>query len=289
MDERPRRRRRRRPQQEPRSLPLPLILVAIVVAGFAIGGAFSLYAHRDTRIASAPPSAEPSSIVTLAPAPLETLAPPAPSPTPEASPTVTASPRPAPSPSPSPAPASSPTASPRATVNETATPAASPSDTPSPAATHGVPPTAKPVAIATAKPVVVATAKPTALATPKTLAAVVPKPVATPVPAQATQSDFARQSESVVRSYLSALARGDDAGAAAVLDAPAGSRAAQLSEKEFAGPEMRISDIEAHGSGDDVRVDVDLQTAKGAYFAQFFVKKSPSGTAVIVNHDFIKP
>ena len=92
-----------------------------------------------------------------------------------------------------------------------------------------------------------------------------------------------------MRAYLSALARGDDAAAQAALDAPSGSRAAQLSEKEFAGPDMRISSVEAHGTSESARVDVDVQTPKGAYFAQFFVKKSPGGSALIVNHDFIKP
>ncbi len=93
----------------------------------------------------------------------------------------------------------------------------------------------------------------------------------------------------MVREYLSALARGDDASAQADLDAPAGSREASLSEKEFAGPDMRIANLQAHGTGDSARVDVDIQTAHGAYFAQFFLQKSPSGGAVIVNHDFIKP
>jgi hypothetical protein len=106
---------------------------------------------------------------------------------------------------------------------------------------------------------------------------------------ETADSRFASASAAVVRAYLAALARGDDASARASLDAPSGSRASKLSEKEFAGPGMHIAKIEAHGTGDDARVDVDIDTPGGSYFAQFFLKRSPTGAAVIVNHDFIKP
>jgi outer membrane biosynthesis protein TonB len=177
-----------------------------------------------------------------------------------------------------------PSASPAA-----ATPEAVESAAPSPAPATPTPKPATPKPVAAVKPDV--SAKPVAVAPPVKTAAPVPvkaAPTTAPV-TETADSDFARQSAGVVRAYLTALARGDDTAAEAALDAPTGSREASLTEKEFAGPDMRIARIEAHGTGDSARVDVDLLTAKGAYFAQFFVKKSASGAPLIVDHDFIKP
>jgi hypothetical protein len=108
-------------------------------------------------------------------------------------------------------------------------------------------------------------------------------------PVDEADSDFARLAAGVVRSYLNALARGDDAAASMAISAPAGSRAARLSEKEFAGSSMRITNLDAHGTSDSALVNVDMATSKGAYFAQFTLRRLPSGAAVIVDHSFIKP
>jgi hypothetical protein len=110
-----------------------------------------------------------------------------------------------------------------------------------------------------------------------------------PVPVDEADSDFARLAAGVVRSYLNELSSGDDATAAAALGAPAGSRAARLSEKEFADRSMRIVKLDAHGTVDTASVNVDLTTSKGAYFAQFTLRRSASGAALIVDHTFIKP
>jgi hypothetical protein len=88
---------------------------------------------------------------------------------------------------------------------------------------------------------------------------------------------------------LGALARGDDASAAMSIGAPAGSRAARLSEKEFADASMRITSLDAHGTSDSASVNVDVTTSKGAYFVQFTLRRASSGAAVIVDHTFIKP
>jgi hypothetical protein len=116
-------------------------------------------------------------------------------------------------------------------------------------------------------------------------------PVATsaPGPEIDADSEFSRSAATVVRAYLEALARGDDEAARASLAAPAGSAAAQLSEKAFAGPDMHIAKLDAHGTNGDARVDVDIDTPRGAYFAQFYLKRTGSGAVAIVNHNFIKP
>jgi hypothetical protein len=256
------------------------VLVAIVAGGFAIGAVISLLTHRSAGTVALPSgTTAPIARVTLAPAP---------PPTPVATPDT-----PPPAEEPTAAPTARPTAKPTAAPTATRAPATAspaPSAAPSPAATSeatAAPATAAP---ATARP---ATPRP---ATPRPVlptirpAAVAAAPAKTVAPAPPDGStEFARQSASVVRAYLSALARGDDTSAESDLDAPAGSRAAQLSEKEFAGPDMRIANVETHGTADGARVDVDIQTPRGAYFAQFFLKKSATGAAVIVSHDFIKP
>ncbi len=266
------------------------MLVAIVAGGFAIGAVISLLTHRSAGTVALPSgTTAPIARVTLAPAP---------PPTPVATPDT-----PPPAEEPTAAPTARPTAKPTAAPTATrapATPSPSPSAAPSPAATSETtagPATAAP---ATARPATPRPATPRPAtprpATPRPVlptirpAAVAAAPAKTvaPTPPDGT-TEFARQSASVVRAYLSALARGDDTSAESDLDAPAGSRAAQLSEKEFAGPDMRIANVETHGTADGARVDVDIQTPRGAYFAQFFLKKSATGAAVIVSHDFIKP
>jgi len=129
---------------------------------------------------------------------------------------------------------------------------------------------------------VIATAAPTPA--PRVTAKPTPAP-----PVDEADSDFARLAAGVVRSYLNALARGDDAAARMALSAPAGSRAARLSEKEFADASMRITSLDAHSASDSATVNVDLATSKGEYFEQFTLKRLPSGAAVIIDHTFIKP
>jgi hypothetical protein len=85
--------------------------------------------------------------------------------------------------------------------------------------------------------------------------------------------------------YLSALERGDRESAAAELASrPAGA----LPEEGVVDQSTQIRGVEVHGTGDIVTVDVDLTTSAGAYSAQYTVKKSPTGAALIVNHSIVK-
>ena len=90
----------------------------------------------------------------------------------------------------------------------------------------------------------------------------------------------------MVRGYFAALARGDDAGARAALDP---SKPRELGEKEFVDSSLRITSLDAHGTGNRATVNVDLATARGEYFEQFHLRRSPAGSAVIVDHTYIRP
>jgi hypothetical protein len=101
-------------------------------------------------------------------------------------------------------------------------------------------------------------------------------------------SDFARLSAGVVRAYLRALQRGDDDSAYASLGAEPGQHGVNLNEKQFADSSMRIRRVEAHGGVDSAQVEVDVESTNGAYFAQFFLRRTASGAAVIYNKNFVK-
>jgi hypothetical protein len=51
----------------------------------------------------------------------------------------------------------------------------------------------------------------------------------------------------------------------------------------------RIKHVEARGTGDAATVNVDFDTANGAYFGQYTVRRTAAGAAVIVAHTIIKP
>jgi hypothetical protein len=284
-------RRSRRPQQPERgTFPLIPILLGVIVAGFALGALLSMLGRNSgTTVANVTPA--PLAAPSLTPLPKATL--PRPTPLVRHTPARPASPKPKPKPKPTPA------ATPRTLPNPAAS--APPSTPPSAAPASGA--TRQAVAFVSAAPSAPPTEKPTA--PPHPPPAVRPPPNRPPAGATAraepppftavprteveADSDFARSAATVVQTYLAALARGDDEAARATLTAPSGSAAAQLSEKAFAGPDMRIAKVDAHGTADSARVDVDIDTPRGAYFAQFYLKKSASGAVTIVNHNFIKP
>jgi hypothetical protein len=238
------------------SVPLIPVLLGVIVLGLAFGAGLSVLLQRNTK--------SPVAIVTAAPAPTST-------------PTASAT-------------------GPGLTLNVPKSPP-----------TPGAMPTSRRVAIA-ASPLVVApvpaavvtavriTPKPAATLPPYAVreaprpvtAAPLPVPTAAPTTDEA-DSEFARLSAGVVRSYLGALARGDDASARTVLDGPRGSPAVRLSEREFADPSLRIVKLDAHGISDSATVNVDLSTSKGAYFEQFSLRRSPTGAALIIEHTFIRP
>ena len=275
------------------------VLAGIVLAGFALGAGVSVFEHRNAGgVADGLPSAQPAPIVTPVPGarrttePIEASPPPTLAPAPTATPVRHAKPTPRASPKPEPtASAGVPTPGPAASATgpapgETA-PAAGATAAAERSSAPASPAARVPAPAASARP---AAPRPTARPAPPSPSPATPKPAVQRTPAgDVADSEFARRSAATVRAYLAALARGDDAAAQSEIDAPAGSRAARLAEKEFAGPDMRITNVQAHGTGESARVDVDIQTSHGTYFAQFFLEKAASGAPLIVNHDFIKP
>jgi hypothetical protein len=108
---------------------------------------------------------------------------------------------------------------------------------------------------------------------------------ATPV-AQGATTPFQRLAASVVRVYLGSVSRGDRASAAAELASPP---AGSLPEESVVDASTAIRSVTVHGTtGDVVTVDVDLHTATGSYAAQYTVKKSPTGAALITGQSIVK-
>ncbi|MBC5811656.1 MAG: hypothetical protein GIW95_12505 [Candidatus Eremiobacteraeota bacterium] len=258
------------------------ILIGVVVAGFAIGAGVSVLTQRGRTI-------DNTTVVLASPAPEATSRPQRKT-TPEPTLVPLATPRPqrtvaqaigTPHP-----------LRPAATVVAMATSAIV---TPQPAQPKANPvritarPAIAPRIVVTAVPqrvAVASTARPTPPVTPRPLATASAVP---DVPDDA-DSAFARLSAGAVRTYLNALARGDDATAQALIAARPNSHAGALSEKAFADSSMRITGLDAHGTPDDgAMVNVDITTAKGNYFARFTLRRNNNGAAVIVDHDFIKP
>lgn len=294
----PRRSRRRPPRDEGPSLPLVPILIAVIVIGFVIGAGLSMAArHRDeipgAGAASAPPTIPP---LREAPPPSPEPATPQPSDSPSASP----SPRPSPKrthapPSPSPLPSAGPSASPSAEVSPSpaasqSAPAASPAATPAGTAA----PTASAAPTATPAPQPARTRKPATEAPATAVPATAPPATAAPQTASpatsASQGDgaatpFGHLAASVVRVYLTAVGRGDRDAAVAELAAPPSGR---LPEAGIVDASTEIRHVEVHGGGSIVTVDVDLHTASGSYAAQYTVKRTDTGAALIVDGSIVK-
>lgn len=272
--------RRRRGSTPRTALPLVPILIGLIVVGFAIGAALSLLERKQPEsVAVGSPTAAPTPLapVTLAPqataAPIEPTTVPIPSP--EAKPSIR----------PSPHRRATPAARPVSPVP--VQPTIAPMPRPSPVARVTNPPTKPPVVAALPRPLPSPRVAAPAIA-PSAIASQMPQ--STPLPEATDQydSDFARLSAGVVRAYLRALQRGDDDSAYASLGATPGSAGASLTEKQFAVPGMRITRLNAQGHGDSAQVDVDVDSPSGTYFAQFFLRRTPSGAAIIYNKSFIK-
>ncbi len=106
-----------------------------------------------------------------------------------------------------------------------------------------------------------------------------------PVVVSGSTTPFARLAASVVRVYLSAVARGDyDSAAAELASPPAGA----LVEESVVDGATQVRAVEVHGTGDIVTVNVDLKTSAGPYSAQFTVQKSSTGAALIADHSITK-
>ncbi|MGP6158785.1 MAG: hypothetical protein ACLPYS_14985 [Vulcanimicrobiaceae bacterium] len=103
-------------------------------------------------------------------------------------------------------------------------------------------------------------------------------------------SDFAQLSAGVVRNYLGDIMRGDEESAYAAFGAAPGDRGIIFSEQGIVDAQTQIVRVDARQTGTDAAtVDVVLKTSKGQYFAQYFLKRSPTGAALITDHEMIKP
>ena len=265
MEEGPPRRTRRRSQRG-RSFPIVPAVLGVLVVGFLIGVALSLFGNRlGSPLALASPSPPPP--------PSKAPAPPVPRPPPAAGPTVLSHGVPLPEHTRAHVALASPAApAPSSPALATASPGL-------PA--HRPPPTAPPARVPTSK----ASAPPLARSAEASAG-----PAATGASQDYADSDFSRLSAGVVRAYLGAVMRGDQDSAYAAFGATPGDKGIILTEQGIIDPGTQIVRVDARQTGDNAAtVAVDLQTAKGSYFVQYFLKRSPTGAALITNHEIIKP
>ncbi|HEY1429413.1 MAG TPA: hypothetical protein VGF18_07555 [Candidatus Tumulicola sp.] len=254
-----RRRRRSDDTRESNGLPLiPLVLV-VIFAGLLLGG---LLAH----FFGGPGKQANNVAVARATPPLVTPVPA------ESMPSTTPTPAPSPRSSKSPKPSSSPSAGP------SVSPAASPSRSPSPAAstTPKVSPSPHATAHATVRPsaVAVQTQSPAA-AHPQAVATATPAVTAAPAaPSGSTRA------ESVVRSYLSAVASGNRALATTYL-------ASGVPGEVFMDQTARVVSLKSSEAGSGYRVSADVVTSNGEYAVTFSVAPGASGLQ-ITDHYAIK-
>lgn len=246
----------------------PLVLI-VILAGLLLG---AVLAHFFRAHSAAPPPPLPSVTVT-------------PVPSPSSLPSLLVTPTPSPRASATTLRSASP--SPRASAST------EPSATPSPKATHTPRATQKPVAKVTVKPL--ATARPVlkpiihysvVTPVPSTLKPIAPKPppaIAPAMPTAAAHTDAGR-AEAVVRSYLSAMARGDSGTARTFL-----ASGMLPTESSFMNASAHIDSLrESKNADGSYAVAADVTTSKGEYYITFTVQVGPdSGT--ITDHTAIKP
>ncbi len=220
-------------------MPVLLLGLLVVLAGLAIGG----LAGRLTAMHAHLPTSVPS----ISPVPTET-----PTLAPESTPTPKTTPTPKPTPS----------------AKPKATPTAKPSPTASPVAT--VTPSAEPSA--TPKPAAKAAATPR---TPekKSISPVVRKALPSPTPAPAIGGSSAR---ALVRVYLADLARGDTAGASALL--------ASGSPDTFIDGTLQIGSVASAPTANGAQ-SVTAQIIVGVkHYTMSFLVGERGGHAVILSH-----
>ncbi len=277
--------RRSRPPSTPPpggGVPLVPILIAVVVLGFVIGAGLSLVGKRGPTPQNVVVTTRATTAATETPVtPAPTEAPASPEPT-SRSPKPTSAPTEFPSATP--APAKTSRATPRATSAPSAAPTRAPA-TPAPVtaapATPALATHAPIVTNAPARPPVAAVAAIPARATTKAAPASATPQLDAPAPSDDSDSEFAKLATAVVRQYIAAVARGDDATARAAF----GSGAPEtLAETGILNASTRIQHIEARSAGDNATVNVDLRTASGLYFGQYTVHRTSSGAALIANH-----
>lgn len=176
----------------------------------------------------------------------------------------------------------SPTAAPTASAAPTSTPAATAAPTRTPLATATPEKTAVPASV-TAPVAVVHTASPTPAPIktmqPRTTIPVARRPEPAAQPPTPAQENAAAQT---VRSYISALKRGDPQAAALYLGNGS-------PDEDFITEDTRITSLSSTANGDgSYKVGVDMQTSRGEYYETFVVAQTDNG-ARILDKTAIKP
>jgi hypothetical protein len=219
---------------------LPLLLV-VIFAGLLLGGLLAKF-FGQPKIAA---QASPMPLVTPVSTPGRRSTPAAPSPSP--------------SPEHSAAPSAMPSSSPRPSPNPTHVP----SPSPKPAATEAV------VVITPPPRASAASEEPAPAATPAAESSLAAEPTpASPASPGTLGSDRA---SSVVRSYLEAVARGDQSTAAGYLTSG-------LPNESYMTPSAKIASISSDKNADGTyKVTADVITPKGEYFETFRVENGPYG------------
>jgi hypothetical protein len=248
-------RRRRLEPEPPKSGGIPLVplIVLVILGGLLLGGLLTRFfgnAANGTR--------QPASVPSFTPLPGATESGPQPE-----------TPSPVPTPSPTSAPSASPSrsakvsASPAATASAGGTPTASPQATRS-AAPHVV------AARTTAPPVIIITPSPAPSATPAA------SPEGTTTPALIAGAASTQHASSIVRSYIGALANGDQSTATGYL-------ASGIPDESFINPNVNVvvSDLRTTQNDDgSFTVTAQIQTAKGSYLETFTLHNGPYGMQI---------
>ena len=257
MDDFPRRRRLQ--PQEPKKgggIPIFPLVVLVIFAGLLLGGALAKFFGHSPALATPAPTFTP-------------LPSPAPTSAPRATPHRSASPSPSTSPSKAPSPTPSASSAPKGT------PSASPAR-----------------ATATAAPSVIYITPQPKASVVKTLAPRTPAPrsptpsvvaAASPTPTQSTAGSTSGRPASIVRAYLAAVLRGDEATATGYL-----SRG--LPNESFYTGASKITDVETtHNADGSYTVAVDITAPTGEYYETFKLAEGPGGLCLqIVDHYAIK-
>jgi hypothetical protein len=239
-----RRRRRLEPEPERRGLPLLPLLLVVIFAGLLLGGLLAKFFGR-------------------APAPAPKVAA-LPSPIPSITPIITSAPSLAAS------PGSQPSVVPSASPSPSATPSTRPVRTPRPS------PSA-PVIVVTPPPKPETTSDRGAdQNTPQpqgTGSNVATAPTAAPLVTAAPQSN-SEPAVALVRSYLHALARGDQPTATDYL-------VSGLPNETYMTSAAKINSVDGVKNSDgSYKVTADVSTAEGEYFETFTVKNGPYGLQI---------
>lgn len=92
----------------------------------------------------------------------------------------------------------------------------------------------------------------------------------------------------LVRGYLEALIRGDEASGYAALGGDPGDPGLTLSEEAFLDPSARVTSVRTTSAdAQTALVEAEISTAKGMYYGTYHIAYGKHG-AYITRHDYIK-